>query len=78
MPGRVTPHSARKVAGAILLSMRIKQKDAMTFGDLITAAYQVWGPGQAEKMVRLAIHTRRVVFREPPHFFISLVKGRSL
>jgi hypothetical protein len=60
------------------MSMKFKQKNEMTFGDLIAAAYQVWGCGQAEKMVRLAIHTRLVVFRQPPHFLISSAKGRSL
>jgi len=60
------------------MSMKFKQKNEMTFGDLVAAAYQVWGTGHAEKMVRLAINTRRVVFREPPHFSISSAKGRSL
>jgi hypothetical protein len=58
--------------------MKAKQKNEMTFGDLITAACQVWGPGQAEKMLRWAFNTRRVVFREPPHFLISSAKERSL
>lgn len=50
----------------------------LTFGDLITAAYQAWGAGQAEKMVRLAINARLVVFGEQPHFLISSAKGRSV
>jgi hypothetical protein len=58
--------------------MNIKQKRALTFGDLITAACQVWGAGQTEKMERLAINTRLVVFREHLHFLISSAKGRSV
>jgi hypothetical protein len=58
--------------------MRIKQKMELTFGDLITAAYQVCGAGQAEKMVRLAFNARLVVFRKPPHFLISYAKGMSV
>jgi len=57
--------------------MKIKQKMDLTFGDLIKAAYQVWGSGRAEKMLRLAINTRLVIFREDPHFLMSSAKGRS-
>ena len=51
--------------------MKIKQKMELSFGELIKAAYQVWGSGRAEKMLRLAINRRLVIFREQPHFLIS-------
>jgi hypothetical protein len=51
--------------------MKIKKKMKMTLGGLITAAYQVWGAGQGEKMVRWAINSRLVIFREQPHLLIS-------
>jgi len=57
--------------------MKIKQKMELSFGELIKAAYQVWGSGQAEKMLRLAINTRWVIFREDPHFLISSAMGTS-
>jgi hypothetical protein len=58
--------------------MKIKHKNELTFGELITAAYQVWGAGQAEKMVRLAINARFVVFQDHPHLPISSAKGRCV
>jgi hypothetical protein len=57
--------------------MNMKQKKELTFGDVVTAAYQIWGPGQAEKMVRLALNARLVVFRKQPHFLAFNAKGRS-
>jgi len=48
----------------------------MAFGDLILAAYQVWGAGLAEKMVQLAFSKRLVAFRQPPCFSISAANGR--
>ena len=54
--------------------MTIKQKMELSFGDLIKAAYQVWGTDRAEKMLRLEINTRLVIFREDPHFLISTAK----
>jgi len=45
------------------MEMKIKEKMELSFGDLIKAAYQVWGSGRAEKMLRLAISTRLVIFR---------------
>jgi hypothetical protein len=57
--------------------MKIKHKKVLTFGDVITAAYQVWGADQAEAMVRLAFNMRLLVFRDHPHFLISFAKGRS-
>jgi hypothetical protein len=56
--------------------MNIKPKKEMTFGDLITAAYVLWGAGQAERMVRWAMLARLVVFRKPPPALISAEKGR--
>jgi hypothetical protein len=57
--------------------MKIKRKMELTLGDLIVAAFQIWGAGQAEKMVRLAIKTHRVVFRERAHFLVSAARRRS-
>ncbi len=57
--------------------MKVEQEKELTLGDLITAACQIWGAPQAEKMVRLAIKVGLVVFRERPHFLISSAKGRS-
>jgi hypothetical protein len=75
---RRTPYSAGKVSGVILWHMKIKQKMELSFGDLIKAAYQVWGSGRAEKMLRLAINTRLVIFREDPHFLISSANEKSV
>jgi len=58
--------------------MKIKKKIEMTLGGLITAAYQVWGAGQGEKMVRWAINSRLVTCREQPHFLISSAKGKPV
>jgi len=57
--------------------MKMKQKIELTFGDVIAAAYRIWGAGQAEKMVRLAVNARMVVFREHPRLLISSATGRS-
>ncbi len=61
------PHSDGKGSGFILWCMKNKQTKELTFGDLITAAYQVWGTGQAKRMVQ---------FRGQPHLLISSAKGR--
>jgi hypothetical protein len=42
--------------------MKNKHKHELSFGELVTAAYQVWGAGVAAKMLRLAIKARVVVF----------------
>ena len=73
-----TPHNVGKVFVLILWAMEIKQKMKLTFGDLITAAPQVWGAGRAKQMVRSAISAPLVVFREQPHFLTSSEKGRSV
>jgi len=57
--------------------MKVKQKANLTFGDLIASAYRLWGSGQAEKMVRLAVNARLIVFREPLFPLIFSTKGRS-
>jgi hypothetical protein len=57
--------------------MEIKYKKGLTLGDLIVAAYQVWGAARAEKMLRWAINTRFVVLQAHPHLLISAAKGRS-
>jgi hypothetical protein len=55
-----------------------KQKEQLPFGDLVMASYMVWGSGLAAKMVRWAIKTRLVVFRQEPNFLGSSMKGRSV
>jgi hypothetical protein len=57
--------------------MKIKNKRALTFGDLVKAAYQVCGAAQAEMMVRLAVRTRLVVCRSQPQIRISSAEGKS-
>jgi hypothetical protein len=57
--------------------MEIKYKKGLTLGDLIVAAYQVWGAAQAEKMVRWAIHVRLIVPHPHPQLLISSTRGRS-
>jgi hypothetical protein len=56
--------------------MKLKQKMEFTLGDLIAAAYQVWGAGWAEKMVQSAVNARLAVFRVQPFILISSAKGR--
>ncbi|HUD46288.1 MAG TPA: hypothetical protein VMR33_05640 [Candidatus Baltobacteraceae bacterium] len=56
--------------------MKIERKHDLTLGELIAAAFQVWGAGQAEKMVRFAIKTRQVVFNKPAQFLASSQKRR--
>jgi len=57
--------------------MKNKRKPGLTFGDFITAAYQVCGTHQAAKMVCLAIHTRLVVLRVHPRSLIPLAEGKT-
>jgi len=57
--------------------MEIKYKKVLTLGDLIVAAYQVWGAERAVKMVRWAINNRVVVMQEHPQLLISSAKGWS-
>jgi hypothetical protein len=46
--------------------MKTKEKEALPFGNLVMATYQVWGKDLAAKMVRWALKTRLVVFRDQP------------
>jgi hypothetical protein len=57
--------------------MKMKQKNTFTFSDLRKAAYQVWGAGLADKMVRLALNSGLVVLPGLPHPLNSSAKGRS-
>jgi hypothetical protein len=43
--------------------MKTKPKRELTLGDLISASYELWGTGKAERMVRLAIFARLVRIR---------------
>jgi hypothetical protein len=56
--------------------MKIKRKKPLTLGDLIAAAYEVWGVGHAAKMLRWAMTSRRIVVRKSARTFISFPKGR--
>ena len=58
--------------------MKNKQKNEMTFGDLVAATYQVWGADLASKMLQFAIASRLVVVRAQPHVLISSAKGRPV
>jgi len=59
--------------------MKIKQKLALSLGDLIKAVYQVWGPGQAGKMLQLAMRTRLVTVQKEAHFpFSSAIRIPAL
>ena len=75
VPGRVTPHVGTRASGIMFRPMKTKQKNEMTLDDLITTAYQIWGSDRAEKMVRMAINTRLVTFRQTPHFLHSNSKS---
>jgi hypothetical protein len=55
-----------------------KKKKEWTLGDLISSAYQIWGAGRAEKMVRYLFTARMVVLQPQPIFTISAPKARSL
>jgi hypothetical protein len=57
--------------------MKTKQKQQLSFGDLVIAAYQVWGAALAAKMVRLEIKERFVVFNGHPHCLGSSMKGKT-
>jgi hypothetical protein len=57
--------------------MKSKQKQNLPFGDLIMAAYQVWGSGRAAKMLRVAIKEGFVVFNGHPFISGTSLKGKS-
>jgi hypothetical protein len=56
--------------------MKTKRKQQLPFGELVVAAYQVWGASLAAKMLKLAIKDRFVVFNGHPHC-LGPMKGRS-
>ncbi len=58
--------------------MKDAQKLELSFGDLIKVVYQVWGSGRAEKMLRQAISSGSVIFREPPIFLASSARELSM
>jgi hypothetical protein len=59
--------------------MKTKQKQQqLPFGDLVMAAYQVWGPRLAARILRAAIRERFVVFDGHPYFSGSPVKGGAV
>jgi len=43
------------------------KKRALRFGDFIAGAYRAWGKRRAKGLLRLALHSRVVVFREPQY-----------
>jgi hypothetical protein len=51
--------------------MKNKRKKNLTLGDLIEAAYRVWGKARAGEMMRLAVQTRLVVFQRHEQSLIS-------
>jgi hypothetical protein len=57
--------------------MKTKRKQQLPFGDLVVAAYQVWGKALAAKMLKLAIKDRSVVFDGHPYLLGSAMKGRT-
>jgi hypothetical protein len=57
--------------------MKTKQRQQLSFGDLVMAAYRVWGAGLAAKMVRLEIKARFVVFNGHSHCVGSSMKGKT-
>jgi hypothetical protein len=57
--------------------MKTKHKQELPFGDLVMAAYQVWGSCLAAKMLRLAIKDRFVVFNGRPYYLGASMKGKS-
>ena len=57
--------------------MRVKHESEPTYCESVTAAYQLWGVGQIEKMIQLAIDAHLVVFPDQPRILISAAKGIS-
>jgi hypothetical protein len=58
--------------------MKILQEKKLTLNESLSAAYELWETGQDEKMVRLAINARLMVFQEQPHVLISSANGRCV
>jgi hypothetical protein len=57
--------------------MEAKQKGGLTYSESLTTAYQLWGAGQVEKMMQLAIDAHLGVFPEQPQVLIPSAKGIS-
>jgi len=57
--------------------MKTKQKQELSFGDLVMATYKVWGASLAAKMLRLAIKDKWVVFSGHRYGLASSMKGRA-
>jgi hypothetical protein len=55
--------------------MKNKRKKNLTLGDLIEAAYHVWGTARAGEVLRLAVKARLVVFQGHEQFLISTGEG---
>jgi hypothetical protein len=58
--------------------MKIQQEKKLTLNESLSAAYELWETGQDEKMVRLAINARLMVFQEQPQVLISSAKRRFI
>jgi hypothetical protein len=55
--------------------MKNKRKKLLTFGELIAAAYRVWGKAEAGEILRRAVKARLVVFQGHEQFSISTGEG---
>jgi hypothetical protein len=55
--------------------MKNKRKKNLTLGDLIEAAYHVWGEARAGEMMRLAVKTRLAAFQGHEQSLISAGEG---
>jgi len=56
--------------------MKVKQKQPLPFGDLITAEYEARGSGPAEKLMRVASNACLVVVYGSPQLAASVAAGR--
>ena len=56
-------------------NMKSKRKTTYTFGDFVSAAYQVWGSSKAGRMVRKAIDSRQLVFLKHGSMWSAKMKG---
>ena len=48
-----------------------QEKEALTFGEFIIAAYDAWGKRRARGIVRLAVNARLIEFQGPQRFEFS-------
>jgi hypothetical protein len=74
--GRVRPIATGRFLG-LVRGMEAKQKGGLTYSESLTTAYQLWGAGQVEKMMQLAIDAHLGVFPEQPQVLIPSAKGIS-